>query len=51
MNNTCKFAGGGYCLCEACQSMRKAFQEAEKVTKEEIDALLKEAEESLKKTE
>lgn len=30
MNNNCKFAGGGYCLCSACEKMREALEQVEK---------------------
>lgn len=36
MDNTCKFAGGGYCLCGACQSMRETLEEMEKIDSEKI---------------
>ena len=26
-NRDCEFSGGGYCMCEACQSMRKMLEE------------------------
>lgn len=27
MNNNCEFAGEKYCMCDACQSMRKDIEE------------------------
>lgn len=44
MNNNCEFAGGGYCLCSACQAARQALEDAKKVTQEEIEELFREAE-------
>lgn len=44
MNNSCKFAGGGYCMCSTCQAVREAMKDAEKIPKEEIDKLFREAE-------
>lgn len=42
----CPYArGGGYCLCSACESMRKALEEAEKIDSEQI---FREAEEIFK---
>ena len=26
-NKECEFASGGYCMCDACQSMRKMLEE------------------------
>lgn len=43
MNNDCEYAGKRYCLCSACQATRKAMEEAEKVTKEEVDELFRDA--------
>lgn len=54
MENTCKFVGGGYCLCDVCQSMRKELEKAEKIPLEEVDELFREAEEifaEMKKSE
>lgn len=48
MNNTCKYVGRVYCLCSACQSMRKAMEEAEDISKEEIDKMFAELEEMAK---
>lgn len=36
MNNNCKYAGGGYCMCSACESMRKALEEMKKIDSEKI---------------
>lgn len=44
MNNSCEFARGGCCLCGACQAARKAMEDAEKLTKEDIDMLFCDAE-------
>lgn len=44
MNSSCEFAGGGYCLCDACQAARKALEDAEKITKEEVDRIFCDAE-------
>lgn len=30
MNNNCEFREEGYCLCDACRSMREAIRETEK---------------------
>lgn len=32
----CKDCGGKYCMCEACQSMKKMLQELEKYSIEEM---------------
>lgn len=48
MNNSCKFAGGGYCMCSTCQAVREAMEDAEKIPKEEVDKLFREAEEMMK---
>lgn len=39
MNNSCEFAGEKYCMCNACQSMRKTLEEAVIIPKEEIETL------------
>ena len=49
MKFDCEYAGGKDCLCGACQLARKAIEEAEKITKEDVDKLFREAEETLKK--
>lgn len=36
MNNCCKYAGGGYCLCNACQLAREALEKAEKINPEDV---------------
>ena len=49
MNNNCEYAkAGGSCLCDACQSIREALKEAEKISMEEIDELFLEAEKMMK---
>lgn len=36
-NKDCEFArGGGYCMCEACQSMRKMLEELTDIKVEDI---------------
>ena len=47
MNNNCEYASDGCCLCSACQAIREAMKEAEKVTKEELDRLFCDAEKML----
>ena len=47
MNSSCEFSGDRCCLCSACQAVRKALEDAEKVTQEEIDELFREAEKAL----
>lgn len=47
MNNNCQYANGAGCLCSACQAARKAMEDAEKVTKEEVDKLFADAEKLL----
>ena len=47
MNNNCEYASDGCCLCSACQAVREAMKEAEKVTKEELDRLFCDAEKML----
>ncbi len=47
MDKNCEFAGAGDCLCSACQSMRKALEEAERINPEEIDRAFQEAEKAL----
>lgn len=51
MNNNCKFAGSGYCMCSTCKAVREAMEEAEKITKEEADKLFCDAEKLLKNIE
>ena len=48
-SENCEFYGKECCLCSACQSMRKAVQEAEQLPKDEIEKVIKEAEDELKK--
>lgn len=38
LNKDCKMFGGGYCLCSACQSMRKTLEE---LTSLEADDIMK----------
>lgn len=45
--NNCKYAGGEYCMCSACSAVRKAMEDAEKVTKEEVDRLFNDAKEAI----
>lgn len=47
MSHSCEYAGDSCCLCSACQSVRKAMEEAEKVTKEEVARLFCDAEKLL----
>jgi len=47
MDKNCEFASAGDCLCSACQSMRKALEEAEGITQEEIDRVFQEAEKAM----
>lgn len=51
MKNECKYFGENGCLCSACQSVRKAMEDAEKISKEEIDKVFAKAEEILKETD
>ena len=44
MNKNCQYAGDSYCLCSACQSVRKAIEEAKKVTPNEVEEIFREAE-------
>lgn len=44
-NYRCEFYGERYCLCDICQSVRKALDEAEKITSAEVEELFREAEE------
>lgn len=44
MNNNCKFAEGGHCLCDICRSMNEVIRETEKVPKEKVDKLFCDAE-------
>ena len=48
MNNNCIFAGDSCCLYDACQAVRKATKEAEKVTPNEVDELFREAKKMMK---
>lgn len=48
MNNNCKFARGGYCMCSTCQVVREAMEEAGKVTLEEASDIFYEMEKMLK---
>lgn len=48
MNNNCIFAGDSCCLCDACQAVRKASEEAGKVTPNEVEELFREAEKMMK---
>ena len=36
MNAPCKDGGGRYCMCEACQSMRKLLEELGELKGEDI---------------
>lgn len=47
MDNNCEYASDGCCLCSACQSMRKALEEAERIPQEEIDRVFQEAEKAI----
>ncbi len=47
MNNNCEYASDGHCLCDACQAAREIVEEAEKVTKEDVDRLFCDAEKML----
>lgn len=47
MNNNCEFAGSECCMCSTCQVVRKALEEAEKLTSEELDRLFCDAEKLL----
>lgn len=47
MNNNCEYASGGYCMCSTCQAVRKAMEDAEKITREEVDKLFCDAEKLL----
>ncbi len=47
MNNNCIFAGDSCCLCDACQAVRKAAEEAEKVTLKETNNIFHEMEKML----
>nr|WP_300656662.1 hypothetical protein [uncultured Acetatifactor sp.] len=35
-NKDCEFARGGYCMCDACQSMRKMLEELTDLKGEDI---------------
>lgn len=53
-NRDCEFSGGGYCMCEACQSMRKMLEELtdfkgeDIMRKEEAKKVFKEMEKALR---
>lgn len=47
MNNNCQYAGGEYCMCNTCKTVNKAIEDAEKVTKEEVDKIFSDAKEAL----
>lgn len=47
MNNNCEFAGSECCLCSTCEVVRKAMEDAEKITREEVDKLFCDAEKLL----
>jgi len=49
MKFDCEYAGGKDCLCGACQLARKALEEAEKITVEEVDEIFRDAEETLER--
>lgn len=51
MNNNCEFADGGYCMCSTCQAVREAMDAANQVTEGEVETILREAEEALKRCE
>lgn len=51
MNNYCKFAGSGYCMCSTCEAVREAMEDAEKITKEDVDKLFCDAEKLLENVE
>ncbi len=51
MNNNCEYASGGHCMCSTCQAVRKAMEDAEKITKEEVEEVFREAERLLKEQE
>ena len=54
MNSDCEYAGGKGCMCSACQSMRKALEEADKINineiidREEEERIFQEMEKALK---
>lgn len=45
--NDCNYAGGGYCMCNTCKAVKKAMEDAEKITKEEVEKLFNDAKEAL----
>lgn len=49
MNHNCEYAGSEHCMCNICQSVRETMRETKKITKEEVDALFREAEKVLEK--
>ncbi len=51
MNFKCEYAGGEGCLCDACQSVRKAIEDVQKITDEEVDKLFQDAERMLAQME
>lgn len=52
MNNGCKYANiSGGCLCSTCQAVRKAMEDAENITREEVDKILHDAEKALQNIE
>ena len=51
MKFECEYAGKIGCMCDACKSMRKAIEEAEKISEQEIKSLFLEAEEKFKTIE
>lgn len=58
MDNNCKFAGGGYCLCGACRAMMEMVKELEGIDPKELfknsesaQELFKEAENALNRVE
>lgn len=38
-------------MCSTCQAVRKAMEDAEKITKEEVDRIFSDAEKALKNME
>ena len=53
MNNNCKFAGSGCCMCSACQSMRETLENLSNMNtdkifdKKEVRKIFKEMEQTL----
>lgn len=43
MINNCEYSGGGYCMCDICQAVKKAKEEAEGITQEEIEKIFYDA--------